>query len=224
MHAPARGRACSPCRGRSDVADEALRETKFHGQRAKQNASRSRVPQSQLLATPGREASKTDAGPSKSVENRYTRYRMRLLMADSSPARLAHLLLQRLRLHYVDWVTRRSRHYCSCTAGRPLSQLDWTAAALRDDWHVIAPDLRGHGDSQWSTDGSYTMAGYITTSPARPPAAAGARDDHRPLAGGQRRAPLRRDLPDSVAGSSPSRARTLGRALAERKARPSRRG
>ncbi|PYO55453.1 MAG: alpha/beta hydrolase, partial [Candidatus Rokuibacteriota bacterium] len=38
---------------------------------------------------------------------------------------------------------------------------DWTAAALRDDWHVIAPDLRGHGDSQWSPDGSYTMAGYI---------------------------------------------------------------
>jgi pimeloyl-ACP methyl ester carboxylesterase len=38
---------------------------------------------------------------------------------------------------------------------------DWTAAALRDAWHVIAPDLRGHGDSQWSPDGSYTMAGYI---------------------------------------------------------------
>ena len=38
---------------------------------------------------------------------------------------------------------------------------DWTAAALRDEWHVIAPDLRGHGDSQWSPDGSYTMAGYI---------------------------------------------------------------
>jgi len=38
---------------------------------------------------------------------------------------------------------------------------DWTAAALRDDWHIIAPDLRGHGDSQWSADGSYTMAGYI---------------------------------------------------------------
>lgn len=26
---------------------------------------------------------------------------------------------------------------------------------------MIAPDLRGHGDSQWSPDGSYTMAGYI---------------------------------------------------------------
>jgi pimeloyl-ACP methyl ester carboxylesterase len=23
---------------------------------------------------------------------------------------------------------------------------DWVAAALRRDWHVLAPDLRGHGD------------------------------------------------------------------------------
>jgi pimeloyl-ACP methyl ester carboxylesterase len=38
---------------------------------------------------------------------------------------------------------------------------DWAADALRDDWHVIAPDLRGHGDSQWSPDGSYSMAGFL---------------------------------------------------------------
>jgi pimeloyl-ACP methyl ester carboxylesterase len=38
---------------------------------------------------------------------------------------------------------------------------DWVAEALRQDWHIIAPDLRGHGDSQWSQDGTYTMAGYI---------------------------------------------------------------
>ncbi len=35
------------------------------------------------------------------------------------------------------------------------------AAELRHDWHVIAPDLRGHGDSQWSPDGHYTMECYI---------------------------------------------------------------
>jgi pimeloyl-ACP methyl ester carboxylesterase len=35
------------------------------------------------------------------------------------------------------------------------------ADALRRDWHVLAPDLRGHGDSQWSPDGSYSMAAYI---------------------------------------------------------------
>ena len=38
---------------------------------------------------------------------------------------------------------------------------DWVAQRLRHDWHIIAPDLRGHGDSQWSATGSYTMAGYI---------------------------------------------------------------
>jgi pimeloyl-ACP methyl ester carboxylesterase len=29
------------------------------------------------------------------------------------------------------------------------------ARALRNDWHIIAPDLRGHGDSAWSPDGAY---------------------------------------------------------------------
>jgi pimeloyl-ACP methyl ester carboxylesterase len=32
---------------------------------------------------------------------------------------------------------------------------------MRQDWHVIAPDLRGHGDSQWSPDGNYSMAAYV---------------------------------------------------------------
>jgi pimeloyl-ACP methyl ester carboxylesterase len=34
---------------------------------------------------------------------------------------------------------------------------DWTAQALRDSWHIVAPDLRGHGDSQWSPDGAYLL-------------------------------------------------------------------
>ena len=38
---------------------------------------------------------------------------------------------------------------------------DWVAAALRHDWHVLAPDLRGHGDSQWSPDGNYAIAGFV---------------------------------------------------------------
>jgi pimeloyl-ACP methyl ester carboxylesterase len=33
---------------------------------------------------------------------------------------------------------------------------DWTARALVEKgWRVIAPDLRGHGDSAWSPDGAY---------------------------------------------------------------------
>jgi pimeloyl-ACP methyl ester carboxylesterase len=66
---------------------------------------------------------------------------------------------QGLRLHYLDWGNE----------GAPLLLLvhglrdharswDWTARALRHKWHVVAPDLRGHGDSQWSSDGAYLSA------------------------------------------------------------------
>jgi pimeloyl-ACP methyl ester carboxylesterase len=69
---------------------------------------------------------------------------------------------QRLRLHYVDWGNPDRPTLLLIHGGRDhCRNWDWTAEALRDDWHVIAADLRGHGDSQWSPDGSYTMAGYI---------------------------------------------------------------
>jgi pimeloyl-ACP methyl ester carboxylesterase len=69
---------------------------------------------------------------------------------------------QRLRLHYVDWGNTERPPLILLHGGRDhCRNWDWTAAALRDDWHVIAPDLRGHGDSQWSQDGSYSMTGYI---------------------------------------------------------------
>src|SRR5947199_6543512 len=124
----------------------------------------SRVPQSQAFWRHRvAMASKDRRWASKSVGNRYTRYRMRLLMADSSPGPTSHTYFsQRLRLHYVDWGNPERPALILLHGGRDhCRNWDWTAAALRDDWHIIAPDLRGHGDSQWSPDGSYTMAGYI---------------------------------------------------------------
>ena len=38
---------------------------------------------------------------------------------------------------------------------------DWTAEELRKDWHVICPDVRGHGDSEWNNTGYYPMLGYV---------------------------------------------------------------
>jgi pimeloyl-ACP methyl ester carboxylesterase len=69
---------------------------------------------------------------------------------------------QRLRLHYVDWGNPDARPLLLVHGGRDhCRNWDWVAAALRRDWHVLAPDLRGHGDSQWSPDGNYTIASYI---------------------------------------------------------------
>jgi pimeloyl-ACP methyl ester carboxylesterase len=84
-------------------------------------------------------------------------------MADSRPGPTSHSYFsQRLRLHYVDWGSPAKPPLVLLHGGRDhCRNWDWTAAALRGEWHVLAPDLRGHGDSQWSTDGSYTMAGYV---------------------------------------------------------------
>lgn len=69
---------------------------------------------------------------------------------------------QRLRLHYVDWgnesapplmLIHGSMDHCR--------NWDWVARALRNDYHIIAPDLRGHGDSQWLIGSSYRMLDYV---------------------------------------------------------------
>ncbi len=69
---------------------------------------------------------------------------------------------QRLRLNYFDWGNPDAPPLVLVHGGRDHARnWDWVAERLCDRWHVIAPDLRGHGDSQWSQDGSYTMPGFI---------------------------------------------------------------
>lgn len=69
---------------------------------------------------------------------------------------------QRLRLHYVDWGNRGAPPLILVHGGRDhCRSWDWTAERLRADWHVIAPDLRGHGDSAWSPDGDYTPTAFV---------------------------------------------------------------
>jgi pimeloyl-ACP methyl ester carboxylesterase len=69
---------------------------------------------------------------------------------------------QRLRLHYVDWGNRDAPTLLLVHGGRDhCRNWDWVAQALRDDYHIIAPDLRGHGDSQWMIGGSYNQIDYV---------------------------------------------------------------
>jgi pimeloyl-ACP methyl ester carboxylesterase len=84
-------------------------------------------------------------------------------LADQTPGPTSRIYFsQRLRLHYVDWGNPTAPPLLMVHGGRDhCRNWDWIAAQLRDDWHIIAPDLRGHGDSQWTLDGDYTMANYI---------------------------------------------------------------
>jgi len=69
---------------------------------------------------------------------------------------------QRLRLHYADWGNHGAPPLLLVHGGRDhCRSWDWVAEQLRGDWHVIAPDLRGHGDSQWAPDGNYDMTAMV---------------------------------------------------------------
>jgi len=69
---------------------------------------------------------------------------------------------QRLKLHYADWGNPGAPPLLLLHGGRDhCRNWDWTALALRHDWHIIAPDWRGHGDSAWSPDGEYNMLPFI---------------------------------------------------------------
>ncbi|MFT4935546.1 MAG: pimeloyl-ACP methyl ester carboxylesterase [Pseudoalteromonas distincta] len=69
---------------------------------------------------------------------------------------------QRLRLHYVDWGNEGAEPLLLVHGGRDhCRNWDWVAQRLRDRYHIIAPDLRGHGDSAWAIGGGYDMGAYI---------------------------------------------------------------
>ena len=67
---------------------------------------------------------------------------------------------QRLRLHYVDWGNENAPPLILLHGGRDhCRNWDWVAQRLRNDYHIIAPDLRGHGDSAYAPSGGDCGAG-----------------------------------------------------------------
>jgi len=66
---------------------------------------------------------------------------------------------QRLRLHYVDWGNGGKPPLILLHGGQDhCRNWDWVAEELRADYHIIAPDLRGHGDSAWSPSGDQALS------------------------------------------------------------------
>ncbi|NIJ17928.1 alpha/beta fold hydrolase [Sphingobium vermicomposti] len=73
------------------------------------------------------------------------------------------LLNRRMPLSYAEWPHEGAPLAILVHGSRDHSRSwDALAAALHPDYHVIAPDLRGHGDSGWSQDGRYDFAAYLS--------------------------------------------------------------
>ncbi len=69
---------------------------------------------------------------------------------------------QRLRLHYLDWGNEGAPHMLLVHGVHDHCHTwDWFAERFADDYHIIAPDLRGHGDSEWVRGSSYHHVDYV---------------------------------------------------------------
>ena len=63
---------------------------------------------------------------------------------------------QGLKLSFTDWGNPDAPLLVLIHGNRDHARSwDQVAEALRAEWHVVAPDLRGHGHSDWSPDGAY---------------------------------------------------------------------
>lgn len=69
---------------------------------------------------------------------------------------------QRMKLHYLDWGNEGAPPLLLVHGNRDhCHNWDWVAQALRDQYHIIAPDFRGHGDSDWVYGSAYSHSEYI---------------------------------------------------------------
>ncbi|WP_373079584.1 alpha/beta fold hydrolase [Zhongshania sp.] len=67
-----------------------------------------------------------------------------------------HFVSQGLKLHYLDWGNAEAPLLIFVHGMHDHARSwDHIARHMCKDWHVIAVDLRGHGDSQWSAEGLY---------------------------------------------------------------------
>jgi pimeloyl-ACP methyl ester carboxylesterase len=69
---------------------------------------------------------------------------------------------QRLKLHYVEWGEKDAPVLLMIHGMRDhCRNWDWVAKELCKEYRVIAPDLRGHGDSEWLRGGSYYFPDFV---------------------------------------------------------------
>jgi pimeloyl-ACP methyl ester carboxylesterase len=68
-----------------------------------------------------------------------------------------------LRLHYLDWGNSRLQPMLLLHGFLAHAHVwDYFALNFRTQFHIIALDQRGHGESQWSVEGSYSIYDHFS--------------------------------------------------------------
>ena len=67
-----------------------------------------------------------------------------------------------MRLHYLDWGNSGKPKMLLLHGGAQTAHSwDFFALAMRDHFHIVALDQRGHGDSAWSEAGDYDTTSHV---------------------------------------------------------------
>lgn len=84
------------------------------------------------------------------------------LFAQPQPYQDKFVTVNGLRLHYLDWGSPEKPPFIMLHGiSRVAHQFDHLAPHFQRDYHVIAIDMRGHGDSAWSPDAAYLVEDYV---------------------------------------------------------------
>jgi pimeloyl-ACP methyl ester carboxylesterase len=67
-----------------------------------------------------------------------------------------------LRIHYLDWGADGQQPLIMLHGiGRVAHTFDHVAAHFNKKYHVMAVDMRGHGESEWDPKGAYLVEDYV---------------------------------------------------------------
>ena len=84
------------------------------------------------------------------------------LFSQPSPYQDRFVTVNGLRIHYLDWGNTGKPPFLMLHGiARHAHSFDHIAPHFRDNYHVIAMDMRGHGDSDWSPGGAYLVEDYV---------------------------------------------------------------
>ena len=84
------------------------------------------------------------------------------MLATISEPRSTTLTIDGRRLHVATWGDIEAPTIMLLHGMRDHARnWDWIATRLAETHHVVAPDLRGHGDSDWVDAAAYTLAAFV---------------------------------------------------------------